>query len=100
MTKDCIKDFIRAWKEWDRAEPKDSQFKVWNESVIQPFWNTRFQDAGYYSAEPSRESIRGYWQEMHRWCEEQFSPDHYAWTGSTFWFETERNALLFSLKWA
>jgi hypothetical protein len=26
---------------------------------------------------------------------------HYAWTGtSTFWFETERDAIMFALRWS
>jgi hypothetical protein len=37
---------------------------------------------------------------MHHWCEQQFGKDHYAWTGSTFWFETEKDATLFGLRWA
>jgi hypothetical protein len=37
---------------------------------------------------------------MHHWCEQQFGKDHYAWTGSTFWFETKKDATLFGLRWA
>jgi hypothetical protein len=95
MTLDPIHDFIQAWKQWDHDEDKGRD----GEST-QPFWNLRLQDAGYYCMEPSRESIRHYWQEMHHWCEQQFGKDRYAWTGSTFWFETEHAAVLFALRWS
>jgi hypothetical protein len=95
MTKDCIHDFIHAWKQWDQAKDQGQE----GEST-RPLWNVRFQDAGYYSAEPSRDSIRDYWQEIHRWCEQQFDTEHYAWTGSTFWFETEQAAIMFTLRWS
>lgn len=95
MKLDRIQDFIRAWKEWDKVDDRGQD----GEST-QPFWNLRFQDAGYYGIEPSRESIRYHWQEMHQWCERQFGCEHYAWTGSTFWFETEQDAVLFALRWS
>ena len=92
---DSIKDFIQAWKQLDLSEDRGRE-----EENTRPFWNLRFQDAGYYGIEASRESIRDYWQEMHQWCEQQFGEDRYAWTGSTFWFETDNDAMLFGLKWS
>lgn len=90
---DCIHDFIQSWKQWDRTEDR-------GQDSTRPLWNIRLQDAGYYGIEASRESIRRYWQEMHQWCERQFGRNHYTWTGSTFWFETESAAVLFTLQWA
>jgi len=95
MKLDCIQNFIQAWKQWDRVEDRGQD----SEST-RPFWNLRFQDAGYYRIEPSRKSISEYWPEMHHWCEQQFGRDHYAWTGSTFWFENEKDAIVFSLRWS
>jgi len=95
MTKDCIHDFIQAWKQWDQVEDQGR-----NGESVRPIWNIRFRDAGYYGIEASRESVRDYWQEMHQWCEQQFGREHYAWTGSTFWFDSGRAAVLFTLRWA
>ena len=40
------------------------------------------------------------WKEVHRWCKEQYGEDHYTWTGSRFWFETEQDATWFAMRWA
>jgi hypothetical protein len=89
MTKDCIQDFIQVWQHWDK-----------NQSKRGLAWHVRFRDAGYYSIQPSHDSIGINWQKMHKWCEEHFGRDHYAWTGSTFWFENDKDAGLFALRWA
>jgi len=90
MKLDCIRDFIQGWKQWEQNLSNDSKTK----------WNDRFRDAGYYSVQPSIQSISIRWPEMHKWCEQQFTRDHYAWTGSTFWFENQQDAALFALKWS
>ena len=89
-TKDCIHDLIEAWKQYDKESSQNHDHH----------WPHRFRDAGYYCIEPSPESIKVYWQEMHRWCEKHIGPRHYAWAGSTFWFESDRAAVLFTLRWA
>jgi hypothetical protein len=61
-------------------------------------WNEQFQGAGYYSVDTHVMTID--WTGCHAWCQQQFGEDHYSWTGSTFWFETEQDALLFTLRWA
>jgi hypothetical protein len=38
-------------------------------------------------------------KECYDWCGEQFGPEHFAWTGSKFWFETESDAIMFALRW-
>ena len=60
-------------------------------------WHQRFSAAGYYSAEVD---LNHPWQDIHAWCVDQFGEDHYTWTGSTFWFETDQAAVLFALRWA
>lgn len=42
---------------------------------------------------------KGSWQDIHRWCKEQCGDDNYNWTGSTFWFKREEDAVLFALTW-
>ena len=54
----------------------------------------------YYPVELSSRTLMGEWQECHRWCCEHIGEDHYSWTGGTFWFENERDATLFALRWA
>jgi hypothetical protein len=61
-------------------------------------WNQRLRAAGYYSAELGLSPFTN-WQHVHDWCCDQFGEDHYVWTGSTFWFETEQAAVLFALRW-
>lgn len=85
MKKDCIEDFTNSWKEYDRA--------VVPAAIIH--WNLRFRDAGYYSVQATTH----HWPEVHKWCGEQFGTRHYAWTGSTFWFETPEAAAWFALRW-
>ena len=59
-----------------------------------------YQTAGYYPVELSGPALMGEWTECHRWCCEHIGEDHYNWTGGTFWFENERDATLFALRWA
>jgi hypothetical protein len=61
-------------------------------------WNDLLQKQGYYSV-PSKGfmSLRNPPTE---WCKEQFGDDHFVWTGSDFWFETEAAAVLFALRWS
>lgn len=40
------------------------------------------------------------WTEVHAWCQEHVGEQHYAWTGSRFWFDQEKDAMLFALKWS
>lgn len=58
-------------------------------------WTEVLRSGGYYHVIPDISN----WSEMHTWCNEQFGSDRYAWNGSNFWFETEKDAMLFLLKW-
>jgi len=91
IKKDCITEFIQAWKSWDRTQKAKE---------IVANWNIRFAEAGYYRAVPSRASVQHHWHDMHVWCQEQFTPEHYAWAGDTFWFESDQDAMLFILRWS
>jgi len=57
-------------------------------------WNGLFLLNGYISVELSPRD-----KECYEWCKEQFGSDHFAWTGSNFWFETEKDAIMFTLRW-
>jgi hypothetical protein len=94
-TKDCIHDFIEAWKQWDSIE---ASTRV--NGTFRPVWNDRFQNAGYYSVVPSSANIVNSWQEIHRWCKEHVGSRHYVWAGSIFWFDSDRAAMWFKLRWA
>lgn len=85
MKKDCIQDFIEAWRQYDEiSDPKV------------PSWNMRFRNAGYYCAE-----LNGVeWNKCHEWCRENFGARNYAWVGSTFWFESEQDVIWFTLRWS
>ena len=89
--KDCIQDFIESWKVYDKQN--------YNPSQVYPPWTKRFVDYGYYSVSLSGNALENNWQEVHKWCEDQFGGRHYAWTGSVFWFETEKDANWFTLRW-
>ena len=82
-----IQKFAAYWQLRDERLPS---------TTVMPNWYTRFLKAGYYQIE-----ISGFdeWSETHKWCREQFGEDHYNWTGSIFWFETERDATFFALRW-
>ena len=60
-------------------------------------WTAVFRSGGYHMVNPN---VGPLWQEMHIWCVEQFGVDNYAWNGNNFWFETEKDAIMFTLRWA
>lgn len=60
----------------------------------------RLARAGFYSATLGSGAQGTSWREIHEWCRAQFGNEHYTWTGSTFWFETEQDAVLFNLRWS
>jgi hypothetical protein len=92
--KDSITDFIAAWRQWDEGRKYKSQAnRDWD-------WARRLAEAGYFGVKVGGHSIEHEWPNIHRWCEDQFGKNHYSWTGSTFWFETDRDAVLFALRWA
>lgn len=62
-------------------------------------WRAAYGRAGYLPVKSGLLGRDGEWQEIHRWCREHIGERHYAWTGSTFWFETEQAAALFALRW-
>jgi hypothetical protein len=65
-----------------------------------PDWTSVFRSGGYYMVNPRLAEWSGHWREMHIWCVEHFGKDSYAWNGNNFWFETEKDAIMFTLRWA
>lgn len=63
--------------------------------VLEPInWNGLFLLNGYISVDFSPKT-----NECYLWGREQFGPEHIAWTGSKFWFESEKDAIMFTLRW-
>lgn len=89
VMKDNIADFMASWNTYDTLDlPRN--------------WNRRFQEAGYISVmicAPFHDM-----SEIILWCDQHIGKDHYAWVGVglqyvNYWFETEQNAMMFSLCW-
>jgi len=58
-------------------------------------WNSTLEDQGYYSVK-----VRPKNKECYDWCAEQFGKEHFAnLSGSKFFFETEQDAIMFTLRW-
>jgi hypothetical protein len=95
ITKDCIRDFIDSWRQYDMHGASGPI--IGNRIEQAAHWNTRFRDAGYYSAQPGNLQQ---WGQIHQWCCDQFGEQHYCWSGSTFWFESKKAAVLFLLRWS
>ena len=61
-------------------------------------WNQQLSKHGYVSVSWGFNEME-HLSTIHKWCDDQFGKDHYAWTGSLFWFETEQDAAIFVLRW-
>ena len=57
-------------------------------------WNGLFLLNGYIPVDLIPKN-----NECYDWCREQFGSEHFAWTGSKFWFKTEKDAIMFTLRW-
>lgn len=86
-----IKDFVREYL--DSVDEIDnynqSQFKEWNKIL---------ESGGYISVQ--FQNTNDNTRQVGQWCREKFGVEHYYWTGGSFWFETEKAAVLFALRWA
>lgn len=76
-------------------ERVDAEKAKWNNSVL---WAEVFGRIGYTSIILEK-NYHSRWSEIHQWCKEEIGTDHYTWTGSTFWFEYKKDAILFALRW-
>ncbi len=59
-------------------------------------WGEVFRRGGYFKV-----TLRHHgWSKVHDWCKEYIGEHRYTWTGSDFWFETEKDAAWFALVWS
>ncbi len=89
IIKDNIRDFTESWRRYD--------IPLTNRTDTRINWSTRYRAAGYYSAQPSNLE---HWGQIHQWCRDYIGEQRYCWTGSTFWFESQKDQVLFLLRWA
>ncbi len=94
ITKDNIRNFIEAWRRYESSADSNAMTNRIDNSMN---WNQRFRDAGYYSALPGNLE---HWGQIHQWCRDHIGEQHYCWAGSTFWFESKKDQVLFLLRWA
>lgn len=87
MKKDCIQDYIDWWQSYD---------KMYTSNRNRVNWMVRFQEASYHKITIT---VSNSWIPIHEWCEQIIGRNNYAWTGNTFWFETEEDAVAFKLRW-
>jgi hypothetical protein len=59
-------------------------------------WDLELEESGFYKVEMGDLTRR---KDIHIWCKEQFGPGRYVWTGVYYWFETEQDAVAFTLRW-
>lgn len=83
-----IKDFIRE------VNVRRESLRELSSTII---WTDEFIKGGYYHAIPGSLS---HWSEIHEWCNHHIGCDNYAWNGSNFWFENQKDCVLFKLMWA
>lgn len=59
-------------------------------------WEVLLTQQGYCSVpiQTNKEFLQ-----VNAWCNQHIGEDHYVWTGSSYWFETDEAAVLFSLRW-
>jgi len=81
MTKEMYKTFLRL------NDRKQTQ------------WAEDFRKAKYHEAIPNDITVNGEWRYIHTWCDEKFGKHGYTWTGHIWWFENERDKLMFLLRW-
>jgi hypothetical protein len=94
IIKDNIRDFTEVWRQYDRSTDSGA---VKNRTDSRINWGTRYRDAGYHSAQPGNLE---YWGQIHQWCRDHIGEQRYCWTGSTFWFESKKDQVLFLLRWS
>jgi hypothetical protein len=63
-----------------------------------PPWDKILPEQGYIGVDLTTDAVSK-WQELHKWCQEHIGEEHYSWTGYKFWFEKEKDAIMFVLRW-
>lgn len=92
-----IQDFItKTRSDWEATYRSRGAAEVLVGKMPDIKWADTLRNAGYHSVRISMSR----WTDVHPWCNENFGEEHYTWTGTSFWFETEQDAILFALKWS
>ena len=90
-----IKDFVREYL-YSGAE-LGNLYNCYMQPHSLKDWNSILESGGYIRVEFN--VTHGDTRKVAQWCREKFGADHYYWTGGAFWFETEKAAVLFALRW-
>ena len=67
-------------------------------NVFDISWVRLYEQQGYIRISLAPEKYQ-YWAEIQEWCRLNVGEEHYDWTGNIFWFDDEKNATLFALRW-
>lgn len=62
-------------------------------------WNNMLESGGYICISSGKLGWTGEFREAAQWCREQFGREHYYFTGGSFWFDREEDAVMFALRW-
>ena len=89
-----IKDFVSEYLTRDHVQ-KLQGGPLWPDPKG---WNEILESGGYISVQ--FQNTNDNTRQIAQWCREKFGAEHYYWTGGSFWFETEKAAVLFTLRWA
>ena len=93
-----IQEYIVSVKNsWDHKRRNRAALEVLMGPMPDIDWPATFRKAGYISYHIKTLKT---WTSMHEWCQKNIGKEHYAWTGSVFWFENKEDATLFVLRWS
>jgi len=59
----------------------------------------QFRENGYFEVCGSKQPFSNQYI-IGQWCVDKFGSGHYSWDGTSWWFDSEENAVLFALRWA
>ncbi len=90
---DSIQDFIAAW------EPDSNT----NNYTTFTDWRRRFEEAGYFKVNMPFKGHDDLIDAIH-WCDDSIGAKNYAYIsyfyGFIFYFQTEKEAMFFALRWS
>ena len=62
-------------------------------------WRKQSRENGYFEVCRSKQPPPAQYI-IGQWCVDKFGSEHYSWDGTSWWFDSEENAVLFALRWA
>ena len=93
MIKTSITDFV---KDEIRKCKRNTNFTYHSYET----WMELFAKAGYIKISCKFDTLTSSATDAIKWCSIQFGLDHFQTIGRHFFFETEKDAMLFALRWA